>query len=529
MKCILPSTKKTGVSRTTPAPPFGRDRQHFVPIDSCKDVVQYTNPRQAVPESSISIFSLDTNGDISDDSQNNHRFVFPHRKMRLFTIILGIVFSFSGFAAAQDFGFDLLSQPQMQTPGERLKVQSPPVSYSETATQWEMNEKPIGALLLKTGQLYIGEAILEKNIYHVVGAVGKPKVSAHKVEYAGTDRNDIYQYKRNKPDTASREGTYSLAKWCVSNKMYDEAIVEFQNCKSYVSYPQEIKLLDREISAVEEIKRNALKRAGAENAVIETIRDHASANTLDDSFDLKSWRTAVDPMVLEKFKKDVQPQLLRHCGATDCHGSNSEQEFRLTQLRQKYSTAETTLRNLKATFDQLDFRQPASSPLLTYPQKDHGGAKAIYVRQTKSQLTPIYQWTQLIPNTMPDFVDKYLAQKREAEQGEYSPIRSHPKPLEYRPIEQVSYEQSLPATSGFSFFGKDHSVEQRVELTPSTNGFHLQPKPQQLPAVTDAVETDEPLVIPAKTDPRQYRKPMPIQAKDPFDPNLFNQRYHERG
>ena len=475
-------------------------------------------------------------------SKYSHLFL---KKMRLFTVLLGFVFPLCSFVVAQNFDFSLLSQPQTQTQGERIKTQANPPRQWEPPPQGEMGEKPIGALLLKTGFMYLGEAILEKNVYHVIGAKGKPKIPAYKVEYAGTDRHDIYQYKRNQPEIASYNGTYSLAKWCVINKLYDEAITEFQNCKSYAAYPQMIKSLDQEIATVEDLKRNAQRRANAENAVVETITNRDESNMPEDSFDIRTWRLAVDSAVLERFQKDVQPQLLRRCAATDCHGSNSTQEFRLVQPLQKYSTAEATLRNLKATFDQLDFRNPANSPLLTYPQKNHGGVKAIYTRQTKSQLTPVFQWVQLVPNTMPDFVEKYLAQKQEAEQEEYSsvvqagysgiaPAQTPPKPLEYGPIEPIVYDssvpQGMPMVADFSFFGPNNPVQQRVELTPNSNRFRSQPKnPVDLEAVVPAREpVSPPTVIPANADPRQFRMPTQVQAQDPFDPNLFNQKYRER-
>ena len=471
--------------------------------------------------------------------------------MRLSTPILFIAFSICGVAVADDFDFSLLSQPQ---PQDRLKVQAP-VPVVQPPEQWEPSpqetipEKPIGALLLKTDYMYLGEAILDKNVYHVIGAKGKPKIPAYKVEYAGTDRHDIYQYKRNKPETASYNGTYSLAKWCMNNGMYDEAIAEFQNCKAYAQYPQVLKQLDKDILIAEDMKRNAQKRAGAENAVVEMITNRVLVDRPEDSFDLKSWRLAVDAAVLERFKKDVEPQLLRRCGAADCHGSNSEQEFRLTQPLQRYSISEATFRNLKATFDQIDFQQPANSPLLIYPQRDHGGAKAIYSRQTKSQQIPVFQWVQLVPNAMPDFVEKYLAQKREAEQAEYPsmvqagysgsvtravPTQSPTNLLEYGLIEQVTYTPSMPVPTGFSFFGPNHTPEQRVELMSNSNSFRSLPKRPTALALEDSTEHRQertpaplPTTIPANADPRQYRMPTQIQSKDPFDPNLFNQRYHE--
>ena len=464
--------------------------------------------------------------------------------MRQLTILFSVFFLSTGVLAAQDIGFDLLALPQTQA--ERLKPIPRPVPQSETVLETaianpDAQEKPIGAILLKTGYMIIGEATLEKNVYNVFGAKGKPKIPAYKVEYAGTDRSDIYRYKRTLPSAASYDGIYALAKWCVVNAMYEEAIAEFQNCKSYISYPQMLKTLDKEIVAVEQIMINVQKRENAANVVVESIQDGLNENASEEHFDYKSWGLVVAPTVLEKFKKEVQPQLLRRCGATDCHGSNSKQEFRLTAPLQKYSTAEATLRNLKATFDQIDFQEPSASPLFVYPQRNHGGAKPIYTRQTKNQLTPIYNWAQLIPNTMPDFVDKYIEQKvqknkpiRTSDENAVitqAALTTQTKPLNYAPIEQISHEQAAPATTNFSFFGQNRPVEQKVELVPNENGFRSNPNRQAIQMEKAAPQ------VPASTAPttmvlpnvnlRQSRMPTQTQAKDPFDPTLFNRKYHE--
>ncbi len=409
---------------------------------------------------------------------------------------------------AQETDYGFFAQPQNRSEKSKPIAATIPTFPQESSPV--VNDKPIGALLLKTGYMVVGEATLENNVYNVTGAKGKPRIPAYKVEYAGEDRFDIYRHKRDKPETASYDGTFALAKWCSVNAMYDEAITEFQNCKSYVSYLPQIKLLDKEIATVEQMKINAEKRLNAELAVVGSVAstEHGGVETQDDSFDYRSWGLVVEPKVLEKFKKDVQPQLLKRCAAADCHGSNSPQEFRLNVPLQKYSTAEATMRNLKATFDQLDFQQPTASPLFVNPQKEHGGTKAIYTRQTKSQLTPIFQWAQLVPNTMPDFVDKYLAQKQEKTsapkpamvQAKYSEVR---QPLEYDPIEQASHEQPTVVNTDFSFFNRDKPVEQKIELAPNENRFRT------------------PIAAPVKIDaPRK-----PVQAKDPFDPSLFNEKY----
>ena len=466
--------------------------------------------------------------------------------MRIFYTFFGVFFLFSGVLAAQEIGYDLLALPQANSQAERVKAAARPEPKTEAVPEFngitpDVQERPIGALLLKTGSMIIGEATLEKNVYNVFGAKGKPKIPAYKVEFAGKDRHDVYLYKRDQSGTASYDSIFALAKWCVVNAMYDEAIAEFQNCKPYAAYPQIVKSLDKEIAAVEQIKINVQKRENAASAVVESIRDDSNENVTEDDFDYKSWGLVVAPTVLEKFKKDVQPQLIRRCGAADCHGSNSRQEFRLAP-RQKYSTAETTLRNLKATFDHLDFQEPSASPLFAYPQRDHGGVKPIYTRQTRNQLTPLYNWAQLIPNTMPDVVDKYLAQKEMKNKpvrtlNENATITQAVQNTQIAspntaPIEQVSHDQPIPATTGFSFFNQNQPIEQKVELVPSGNGFRSNPnrQPVQTPKAAPQASAVTPQTVTPdlpNVNPRQTKMPTQTIAKDPFDPTLFNQKYHE--
>jgi hypothetical protein len=70
------------------------------------------------------------------------------------------------------------------------------------------------------------------------------------------------------------------------------------------------------------------------------------------------------------FTSRVQPILERRCGNSSCHGKLAENEFVLKRNRGRASPL-IAERNLATVLKQIDFKQPASSPLLRVLSSPH--------------------------------------------------------------------------------------------------------------------------------------------------------------
>ncbi|MGL6226571.1 MAG: hypothetical protein ACRC10_08090 [Thermoguttaceae bacterium] len=410
-----------------------------------------------------------------------------------------LLFAFSLFlsnttiAQVAAIGFDELSAPTLSIPGSHLHPKYADIPSDQSANQ---TPQPIGALLLKTGYVTLGTATLERNVYQVQGKYGRFSVPTHRVEYAGYDLLDLLQYKRSLLVSPNYDELFALGKWCLANGLNEEAIVEFQRCKSFVSVPQAIRLLDNEIRAAERTDPQ-FRQHSKLDAV---LREEASQN-LDD-FDYDRWGLTVPHVLAERFRKEVQPILIDRCAATNCHGSGSQNELTLQIPQRTYSTAGATVRNMKAAMEQIDFGNPVNSPLLTAPLRNHGGVKPVFGKKSQNTQGAFERWIEQVAQETPEslglnrrtpnrFDDELPFEESRTEQFAVSP---QPLPTG-SPIQQVGYSEPKP-------------------VGPTTDSGNLKK------AAHSPTQETKPLAQPRKLK-------LENRAEDPFDPNQFNQKYYK--
>ena len=169
---------------------------------------------------------------------------------------------------------------------------------------------------------------------------------------------------------------------------------------------------------------------------------------------------------VETFTQTVQPLLVNHCTSAGCHGPGTETKFRLLRAPAGRSPRRRlTQRNLHATLQWIDRGDPKASPLLTAPVNPHGTAKVpVFTNSQVAQYQRLVDWVFQV------------AEKKKAEVPET--VSANHQPL----------VRAMPAeTSGFDF-----------------------PPPQQQPP----------------QQPQPQRNDATPGHADPFDPEIFNRRYH---
>lgn len=487
------------------------------------------------------------------------RAFFPPVLSILFLCGFGFIDKIAAQQSGEGFGFDQLAVPKITPHGFENRIEHGASEGDKNAkksssmgfylSREELEEKSkqkneFGALLLKSGQLLRDNAELLGREYVVEGPHGRYKLPKHQVEFAGEDAEGVYTYKRSQPASENYRGAFALAKWCLANGLYEQSIAEFQRCKSLVGYPQAVQALDTEIAAVRLVQANNEKKEGAESEEKTTASPEKTSEDGDprllDPFDYKQWSRNVPPAVVESFKKNVQPQLIRRCAATDCHNAGSEQEFRLYHLQREFSGAETTARNLKAVLEQVDFDQPGMSPLITFPLSEHGGSKRLFTNQTQKQLNAIYQWIQTVPPAMPEYVEKSRREKQEAaallqalQQEHQIPERKNEIRDDFIPVEKSSpiprmgrnatlMKESAIRQSHFTFSPRGNPQEQKIEFASHSPGFQ-----------GDSMKTPPPKRAEGENpspnragDLRQRLQKIPRTSPDSYDPAPFNRKYH---
>jgi hypothetical protein len=174
---------------------------------------------------------------------------------------------------------------------------------------------------------------------------------------------------------------------------------------------------------------------------------------------------------IEEFTANVQPLLLNRCAATACHGPNSDANFHLVRppLRHANKTRETQ-RNLFAALSQISHE--GDSPLLATPLAPHGGSDApVLDHHDRRQIEQLAAWIARVKSSSGSD-----AKVEKTDRG----------------VRRANFEEDMPST------------------------------PRRLPGVEE----------PAEFEPEQNAQPLKpgaagkAGARDPFDPKVFNERYH---
>jgi hypothetical protein len=184
--------------------------------------------------------------------------------------------------------------------------------------------------------------------------------------------------------------------------------------------------------------------------------------------------SGADLHVLASFARDIQPMLANRCGT--CHSHTSSRDWKLTtHSGGARVSARTTRENLSATMRFIDRGQPESSELWVKAVTPHGGAPAALDLRRQKAMTAFQQWLGSLTGSYGDSVPR-------------PPMDSVPRP-------------------------------------PKDRGpTHAEPAFEQQPPIDDEGASGTRMKLRRVTDPHTPAR-LPRVA-NPFDPDLFNRRYH---
>ena len=327
--------------------------------------------------------------------------------------------------------------------------------------------------LLRTGFLMEGTATNEGKHYVIKTDFGTMHVPTANVEYVGKDKHDIYRYKKSFVDGANCSEQMKFAEWCLSLGLKQEGIAEYELALKTAPNAVLAEVVRERLAAVQRDGETPEENAGA------TLHGSAAPSKDRDESEVSRWAAGIPRPVVDEYVKKVQPALLAGCAAADCHGSSSENKFKIAKPRQLVGA--TTHANLRAVLPWISLDYPTESPLLTAMVNYHGNTRAPYTVESR-QYNNVLQWIQLTAKELP--LDYQQRPNRE-------PIKIDPSEVSEGEPLQVKKETLLP-----SGFGELPTVAK-------------QPPPKGGKAETDVRTV-------------QYDS----NDVDPFDPAVFNARYH---
>ncbi|MCX7427322.1 MAG: hypothetical protein NTW96_17045 [Planctomycetia bacterium] len=238
-----------------------------------------------------------------------------------------------------------------------------------------------GILVLRTGQVLRGKITHAGDLYYVVLPNGEIRISSAKVDFACSTLEEAYTRKRAGIRVGNAQDHIELGDWCQQQGLLGAAARELADARAADPANPMIPYLERRL------KMN-LEPAPARVAAAKTADSGPSLEELD------RMTRSMPPGALEVFTTTIQPLLLNHCTAADCHGGRATGEFRLLRSGQgRTPSRRLTQRNLYVTLKLLDRDQPEASPLLTVPIHPHGTAsKEIFADKNVLQYRQMVEW-----------------------------------------------------------------------------------------------------------------------------------------
>jgi hypothetical protein len=370
----------------------------------------------------------------------------------------------------------------------------PPENNREPSTTIPANSENTSRFyLLRTGFLTEGTATNDGKQYLLKTNFGIMSVPIANVEFVGATREDVYCYKRGAVNSNDCNDLIKLAEWCLSNKLPQQGLAEYQRALQ---------------TAPNSLLANVIQKR------LETLRD--SSPTSNGSSEVRTesvvpseesginrWVNGIPKPIVDSFAKKVQPVLVSRCAAADCHGSVSENQFKLSIPSQ--TLGNTTYRNLRSVLQWIDLDYPTESQLLSVLVSYHGGAKASFSVES-TQYNNIVQWVRLAAKELPT---EYRSQVAAHKNGNQTDKKESEFPLKG--------ETLPPALRSAMIVNHPVSKTNQPEI----------PTALPTPPNSDSIPVGTSLVVPSSYTPTRLNiSGSSDSSQDPFDPNIFNSRHH---
>ncbi|HAH46015.1 MAG TPA: hypothetical protein DCM07_14415 [Planctomycetaceae bacterium] len=227
----------------------------------------------------------------------------------------------------------------------------PSVAQSETSL-----------LLMKSGRMVSGEISESAGGYLVKNPTGSMVVPFESVLFEAKDLHEIYLKQRASMKYPTANSHLDLARWCITNELYEEAKSELRDAIRLEPKRSEPQLMLRRLMGV-----------SAENqpTVQEKIQETLIRKQLESSDEATSL-TGISREQSALFVRKIQPIMLNKCGNANCHGNAAKSEFRLTQVTRRYGNHRIYAeKNLAEVLKWIDLEDPLRSQLLTKSEQDH--------------------------------------------------------------------------------------------------------------------------------------------------------------
>lgn len=373
-----------------------------------------------------------------------------------------------------------------------------------------------GVLQLRNGHIIEGQ-VTQAGDYYVVtlGESGELRIPVVDVECTATSIQALYQTKCQALD-GRLNGHLDLADWCLRHKQPAWATQQLIAATKLDAKNPRVKSLERRLSVLAE-------QPSAPTAVKVAAKPTISPEEMEVSLQRLS------PTAMERYATVIQPMILNRCAANGCHGTASTTPLAYYRAAPGQPLVKRfTDRNLYNTLKYLDFQKPAESPLLMMAQRRHGEMITTTFdkrdKRSMDQLNDLKLWILIATN----------------------PPRTTPSTIPTAGKVAANTMRTMDGSTPEESESAEVSAEEPGTVEQATAAEEVEPSaeegPPGIPHFPKAKQADfnkKVGTLPGEQAPpsaaevlRNARKNKPAPPKqtfaprDPFDPEIFNRRYH---
>jgi hypothetical protein len=218
-------------------------------------------------------------------------------------------------------------------------------------------------LVLLDGQIKSGRVTPRPDGYDIQVPGGRIYINSDRVRFAASSLPEAYDRMRESLPELTPANHLGLARWCLSNKLYTQARREVLDALYLDPNREDAKRMLQALEQIGQDRSSPITGTGLTEypSQVEIRRPAIESRAL----------AGLNRSVAHSFVRDVQPLLMNKCATSGCHGKGTRSQFELISTH-RGSTPAIAERNLAAVLKQVDFSNPASSPLLRIGEQAHG-------------------------------------------------------------------------------------------------------------------------------------------------------------
>lgn len=370
-----------------------------------------------------------------------------------------------------------------------------------------------GVLMMRNGRLVQGYVSENAGGFVVDLKNGRMMVPRSQVRYTAASADGIYRKLRTTVPPASPKARLTLAGWCATNRLYDQARREVQDV---LKANPEHALARRMLKRIDAIIASSFRKPAPR---YKTLGERLTAPEVTSLAGLA-------PDLAREYVGRIQPILMNGCANSGCHGPRAENGFRLTITHLRGGARRgISERNLAAVLRYVDVNYPERSPLLLVPRGNHGrrGRAVFSGAGGAKQLARLRAWVaQVARQTKPARSDAPHRTGRAASRGRPDQRRVAATALEVRRT------PTGRRSGGYSPRNAAPAYQQTPAMqflrAARSNGNRLRPAGLQYGGPGRPADENS---LDVRDDGRRQRPRVAARglAGDPFDPDAFNRKF----